>query len=111
MSQSYINQIRNLRRNQKAEERAAFRQAIEYNGSLAAAVKPDQDKYDAWFKQVYGVEPNSDEAISATPSNKYLDDTRPILDADEFDSKFQQEETSHWANELSSSTLRKRGFD
>jgi hypothetical protein len=109
--QSYLNQLRNLRRDPLHESRDASNRAALFNSTVAATVTPSQESYDAWFQSVYGVDVTSDGAISATPSNQQLDDSKAIQNADEYDDKFQSGEATFWSNEFSKIELQKRGFD
>jgi hypothetical protein len=109
--QSYVNQLRNLRRDKPQNDRFASRRSAHFNSVVADSFVPSQERYDAWFTEVYGIAPTSDEAVSATPSNTHLDDSKAIQNADEFDEAFQQGEASFWHNEFSAAELQKRSFD
>jgi hypothetical protein len=109
--QSYLNQFRSLRRDTRRDNMDASNAAFRTNQHVTELMTPSQEKYDAWFKEVYGVEANSDEAISATPSNLALDDTKAMMHADSYDETFLQTEANFWAKEHSAAELRKRGYD
>lgn len=80
--------------------------AVRGNTEVRSFYAPDAERYDAWYKETYGIEDLSDGcAASGSASNKLLDDSRNIMQAkEEYDLKGIAEELEFWSTEFQHNT-------
>ncbi|KAK7195616.1 hypothetical protein NESM_000490500 [Novymonas esmeraldas] len=80
----------------------AWMRAMDANSDVRDFYSVDAERYDAWYKETYGIEDLSDgSAASGAPSNRRLDDTRNLQEASEaYDLQGVTEELDFWREEF-----------
>lgn len=84
----------------------AWMRAKDSNNDVDDFFSVDAERYEAWYRETYGVEDLSDgSAASGAASNRLLDDARNIQQtAEEYDLKGVEEELRFWAEEFHHNT-------
>lgn len=84
----------------------AWMRAMDANSDVRDFFSPDAERYDAWYRETYGIEDLSDgSAASGAASNRLLDDTRNLQQAaEEYDLRGVEEEMQFWGEEFQHNT-------
>ncbi|KPI87775.1 hypothetical protein ABL78_3133 [Leptomonas seymouri] len=84
----------------------AWMRAMDANSDVKDFYTADAERYDAWYRETYGIEDLFDgSAASGAASNRLLDDTRNLQQAtEEYDLQGVEEERQFWGREFQYNT-------
>ncbi|KPA85687.1 putative mitochondrial hypothetical protein [Leptomonas pyrrhocoris] len=84
----------------------AWMRAMDANSDVRDFYVADSERYDAWYRETYGIEDLFDgSAASGAASNRLLDDTRNLQQAaGEYDLQGVEEELRFWGEEFQHNT-------
>lgn len=84
----------------------AWMRAMDANSDVRDVFTADAERYDAWYRETYGVEDLSDgSAASGAASNRLLDDRRNLQQMTEaYDLEGVEEERRFWGHEFQHNT-------
>ncbi|KAL0506079.1 LOW QUALITY PROTEIN: hypothetical protein Q4I30_003906 [Leishmania utingensis] len=80
----------------------SWMRAMDANSDVRDFYTADEERYNAWYRETYGIEDLSDgSAASGAASNRLLDDTRNMQQAaEEYDLQGMREELEFWGDEF-----------